>query len=1134
MRRMRRLDAIRDAAALSLLPVNVDYFGALECLGVLAGQNASGLIRPDGPSWRAWLSGREARSLLVASPGIIDRPAVQTTIIDGRKYVVLLGRSGSEAIASRLLSESLIAMPEEDPHCETALAILKAGFGLGEAVLLDSGLPQSPWPSHGEGRITVPNRQRLERLRAAVTVSERRLAQIGDLSLLAPLFGASEDLEDRGRRPLVRLDRGVLVAAPFSLSSAVLSYAWEQIRMSACADQITARMREQWLAETVALCELCDWSVERTGDDGVLLVELDEGTTAEIQLLLAQPGADGQSWLADAPVSQPVQEGTERLFTISALLACGGQAGLRIDSAQGTNWWVLDAQGFEYLLDATRLDPLALVRCHRGLPQSMSNAAPTDLLDIVGTVRFIEDNGFSLDPQTDDPTELTVTVARLNAARHCEPGWERPDRAVQVIRYRHSNDARVFVPLVPGPQLRLLVADGSSVCWVSTKGTPASRWSAEAVLARMTVFWAARLMAAGLLKEDDQRGWSSITVDYDHEDLKIVATSGVIGPSGGSLSFGAGFLLELAREDNSADRRLIGALLDLIFGFATGEEIRLRKEFLDALAPLGAGTFAIWKDPSISDTPAGAPGVPATSGRECLRAKADIAEALRAAGAIGVADGVRAKEWLDAAVASGIQLLDREVAACGPELLDRLVALYELVALEAQANTIEHPLRAALGEIDHDAFLEDAQEVGIRNGAIRFLVEMAHARSPQGVRRANIERIDRLRALAELILYFAAMSDAAYGGLIELKVIVAADGPAIIAMSDEVTNAREAQWLSRWLSITETEPDSWRESLPEWAREISAPGSTLDEPLKLSGAWEETSQAMRRALGFSFDELVRVMQAVAGRSRGARGPVRLQMDDLVLDAARVTSIDAKACRAAIDFVSSEPATDYDPLLSRFKPWKSGRDTGYLRRPLLILGDTVLFGPMHVLVSLTIVIRRLQAERLHFEDPELRAAAAKLRKSIGGQWEDELGRRVESLELLVRVRCECPGGRPMKNEQGNLIGDVDVLAVDPSRRIVWALDAKSIASDVTPLRLRTEARKLRKEIPKHQRRIEWLERNRDAIAAEFGLDPQHLLKWEIRGALVLDEPLGGTFTFVPALPILTWPELRIEMNGPPRA
>ena len=426
---MRRLDAIRDAAALSLLPVNVDHFAALERLGVLAAQDARGPIGPDSASWRAWLSGSEARSLLASSPGIIDRPVVQTTIIDGRKYVALLGRSGSEAIAARLLSESLAAMPEEDPQCEMALAILKTGFGLGESVLLDSGFLESLWPSHGDGGVTVPNRQELERLRAAVTVSGQRLSEIGDMSLLAPLFEASEDLEDRIRRPLVGLDHGVLVAAPFSLSSAVLACAWEQIQMSACANQITAHMREQWLAETVALCELCDWSVERTGDDSVLLVELDEGTTAEIQLLFAQPEADGQSWLADELAPQPVQKGTERLFTISALLACGGQAALRIDSTQSTNWWVLDAQGLEYLLDATRLDQLALVRCHRGLSQSMSNAARSDLLDVVGTVRFIEDNGFSLDPQTDDPTEVVVTMAHLHGARHCAPGWERPDQA---------------------------------------------------------------------------------------------------------------------------------------------------------------------------------------------------------------------------------------------------------------------------------------------------------------------------------------------------------------------------------------------------------------------------------------------------------------------------------------------------------------------------------------------------------------------------------------------------------------------------------------------------------------------------------------------------------------------------------
>lgn len=132
-------------------------------------------------------------------------------------------------------------------------------------------------------------------------------------------------------------------------------------------------------------------------------------------------------------------------------------------------------------------------------------------------------------------------------------------------------------------------------------------------------------------------------------------------------------------------------------------------------------------------------------------------------------------------------------------------------------------------------------------------------------------------------------------------------------------------------------------------------------------------------------------------------------------------------------------------------------------------------------------------------------------------------------MPVRIRCKHVGGRPLSSEQGNSIGDIDVLALDRSQHIVWALDAKSIAPDVTPLSLRAEVRQLEEEIPKHQRRLKWLERNRDAIVAEFALGSTNLLNWEIRGALVLQQPLGGAFMFEPALPILTWRELRNEIG-----
>ncbi len=1123
---MRRLDVTRDAAALSLLPTNVDHFGALERLGALAAHRPGGLVRPNAPSWRVWRLGSEARRLIAASPpGIIDYPAAQTTVIDGREYAILLGRGGSEAIAARLLSEALTGMLEVDPHLAVALTLLKTGLALSEAVLIDSGLAGSQWPSHGDGRITIPSQQKLERLRAAVVVSGQRLERIGDLSLLDPLFGVFEDLEGRGYRPLMRLDQGVLVAAPFSLSSAVLVHVWERVQLSACLEQIAAQMRRQWMAETVALCELCDWRVERAGEDGVLLVELDDGTTAEIQLLFAQPVGGELPWIVETPAPQPIQEGAERLCMISALLACGGPAGVLTDPTQETVHWVLDAQGLEYLLDAIRLDPLALVRCHREIPGSIPSEAAGELLDVVGAVRYAEDNSVALDVQKEDPTELTIALARMNAARHCEPEWEHPNRATPVIRYRHSNDARVFVPLIPGPELRLLVTDGSTACWVSTNGTHASRLAAEAVLAHMTVYWIGKLMEVGLFKKDGGHGWSSTTVSYSHEDPQTIAAV-MTGTGTSRLSFGAGFLSQLARSDNSADRRLIGALLDLIFGDPTdAEDMRLREVFLDELAPLGTGTFMIWNEATTPQLPADPPSVLPTSGMARLRADADLGNALRQAGAIGLARGSTAKDWLNVAVAGGIERLGQEVDEYGSELLERLVGLCELIALETEATAIRHPARAALGEFDRDE-LRGARENGIRNGAVRFLVEMTYARSPQGRRRVNRERLDRLRGLAELILNFAATSDAAYGGLVELEVMVPPNGPVVIGIAGQAMDAREAQWQL----ISDAAPDASRESHPGWwARDTQTPELELDKPIELDGAWRETSHAMRLALGFSLDDLVRVLRAVADRAAGVFGPVRLESEDLVLKTALVTNIDPKVCRAAIDFMSSRPEPNYDPLLSSFKPWKSGRDTGYLRRPLLTVDDSVLFSSMHVLISVKNLIGRLQSGRLRFEDRQLRIAAARLRRSIGGEWEDKLGQLIESLQLPVRVRCKQIGGRQLSSEQGNSIGDIDVLALDRSQHIVWALDAKSIAPDVTPLSLRAEVRQLEEEIPKHQRRLEWLERNRDAIVAEFALGSTNLLNWEIRGALVLQQPLGGAFMFEPALPIMTWRELRNQIG-----
>jgi len=1131
---LRHPQRLLDLAALSLYPPNFDRTAALGALAVRADSAVPGWRCSTAEFWRALFrtpSGRAAASRFPEA--IVDRPVVNEVALSGAPFIVANGRSNMGGIAARLLGGALdrVLADRSDSELHRARDVLVSGLELGEAVALRAGWQGLRWPrDHGLRGIAVPDEPTLNELRSAL-VFERDQFSTKDMVALSDLIG---DERDAIRRPIVRGVGGRLfVVAPHDLASWALAESWRRICASGAFEAVELALIDLWQAEILAMAELCDWSVARVESAGppMLHIGLDEGTSAQLVLLLESTDALGERvCMADTMLSLPALEvrtefdNEEVLCTIVAALVFGRRA--RLDHASvlaDRPLWLVDAQALQYLMEASRLDPLGLVRMHR-MMNPRAGSASSDLLDIYGLARGIEDS-YGIDPPEVDPTELTIVAARANARRNVAPGWQEPSWAVEIVRYPKTVDESLFMPALPDSHLRLAARDDHVTFWVGTAAPVKQIEAAEPVLVHVLCSWVSRIMTSGLFALHDKAMWTSWTVAYDSEAEQALHRAHREGHV--RLTVGRPFLRLAAQGDNAADRLLVGEVIDSLAGL--NGDLELRSKLIDHLAPYGPATMIFWNDPEADVLPPSGQALPLVSNGAKLVAGVALAEFGRYRRRVGLWQGAAAKDALNDVIRDGFGLLAQGIVESTPDLLTRLITLTGVAASEAERHAIQHPAVARLSLFkDFEEMLQQrVHEPGLARTALRFLVEHAHARPPSGRGRVNSERLDGLRGLAEELLMLAAASDTQHSELARLRLAIGPSGPLVYSLDGEALDARQHQWQL----VMEQAPEALMAEHRAWWADEGDVAPDLGQPISLDGKWLALSEAMQEELGFSLDALLRVGRAIAEPHLGTDEAVTARRSDLLSGLPSATGLDAETCQQVIDRLTLRRDPAYDPLRPPFQPWRTGRPAGYVIEPLVECGEEqVIFAAAHVLVALKQQFNRfLLARNLPPRGPTAQAAS-RLANEQASDWEAELARRLEDQGLAVRLRARRVGGEMVSRPDGSSLGDFDVLAYDAAGRTIWALDAKNITAGTSPMSIPAEAGRLAKEAQKLAARIGWLEEHRAALAAEFAVAVDEAPGLRIEAALVLASPLAGAPLVEDSVRVLSWQELRQVISG----
>jgi len=442
---------------------------------------------------------------------------------------------------------------------------------------------------------------------------------------------------------------------------------------------------------------------------------------------------------------------------------------------------------------------------------------------------------------------------------------------------------------------------------------------------------------------------------------------------------------------------------------------------------------------------------------------------------------------LGQAVEYYFERLKKTVAELSPEgLMAFLVSQDEALLQEGATREQRLPSRLACFGVDgvhaHDLLTEERKTIDAAV-ASRFLIEYAAATPPAGNRVIDLLIYDELLALSAELISRGILSDAIRFGFSQVQLSMLPSGRLGVSRGDRYSAGTEA------LAMTETEARLALALGPEPVTDIVHDVAGETAPTPTAPMRSQVDEAMTAEFGFTLTQAVdglRELAIVTDAGPGLRvresGHVRAQLTDRL-------GWDPAVVEAFLDRLTLRPRAEFMSPGPDVYPWRYNRDLSYIRRPLI-----EVTGPAGELVLMWGARRAWSAARYWTEvvyTGRLKADARAMVKLMGSIRQDQnraFERQVaadlhQSGMPITASGAKKIEGRRLLSRDGDDLGDIDAIALDPASKLIIVAEAKDFELARTPAELANERKDLltgdKSAAYKLGRRADWI-RNHLAV------------------------------------------------------
>ncbi|WP_369371732.1 hypothetical protein AB1046_23730 [Promicromonospora sp. Populi] len=717
--------------------------------------------------------------------------------------------------------------------------------------------------------------------------------------------------------------------------------------------------------------------------------------------------------------------------------------------------------------------------------------------------------------------------------RHGVAAPQVRQQILQVQRLYARDAPEIFIVEPGASYIGFVVELGDQAIFVTFDVTEPELANVELMLLECVAYWvrecavctggrATRAPSEIRLAVSDSDSWKRVG-NWSTADPAVRVTAAAHGHT---IEFTESFVALLQDATNTAERELVSVLLNSLFGIPEGD----LDSMVDMVAPLGPKRMLnVYSQNGSPDMVAEHLPRPLTGHSQITaRLLDELGEWLRSPTGGRFSTGPLADEHrvdaLNAAVEHLFERLETEVASYeGRSLLEFVVLQNEALIHDAKINATTLRSRlACFGEQSHTVaeLVEHRKDSATAQRASRFLIEYVAAQPPTGTR--AIETLDyyRLLGIASELIERATISDFLHYKLADFEVSILGSGRLGVGREEPVILAMDAY-------AANSGTRSVRNALSGEVRDAHENFDVLNFIAHSDGA-------MRAEFGFTLTELREVCGGLLDLASGDR-VTRIRRSEAVAEVGAMRGVSISVVTAVFDGITLTQRPSFLSIKSDAFPWRFNRDSSYVRRPLVLQGNDLVFGFRSIYSLGPYWVDNLLSGRLQgrAKTTEMQRCISEARRKINDDFARAVATRLDQLGMTTRLSVNKVRKRRISDSAGNDIGDIDILAVHAETRTIIAVEAKDFEIARTPAELANELEKMfsgkkgkKSAVELHNRRIDWLREHISDVVLDLGLDGD-VSGWQVIGVVVTSDPLITPLVATVTLPVIPLDDLSLD-------
>jgi len=477
--------------------------------------------------------------------------------------------------------------------------------------------------------------------------------------------------------------------------------------------------------------------------------------------------------------------------------------------------------------------------------------------------------------------------------------------------------------------------------------------------------------------------------------------------------------------------------------------------------------------------------------------------------------------------------LKKLVSSLQPDgLLEWLIQHHESIINNLAVHKITTPTRIALFNSDYkikELLVKEFKDTNEAAIASRFVIEYIAAQPPNGIRPISYSVYDQLQAIANHIIGFGFMSDLIHNDLADIKLNIL-PSRRLGSETSKFEKAR-ASYIPIFLSGEIVRRTNYFESY--WRKHEDVVGKSDFE--------KRIDEACSLEFGHSLAELLDLMTESIRIGQELDPVVAcLPLNELTDRLAERLGWQKDKVVLAIDLLSLKPRIDFFKFELSYKkediyPWRFNRSHSYIRRPFIIRNccgkAEVLWGIRHLYDAGHNLLALINEGRLKANRREMKIILSEINDNRSANFNDNVFNLFkQNSNLIVNKNIKKIGKTHIRDSKGLDLGDIDVLVINPKKRVIEVVECKDLALARTPNEMRTELENLfeggrhRSIVERHQRRVDWVRMHLKEILLWQKIGSEFSERWKVKPLIVVDIELITPYIQKSKIDVMSFIEL----------